>query len=203
MIDHLEEGVSNMVSIVGGKLTTYRLMAEEASDLVLKKLGASGRCRTAAEPISPPASLPEVRGMVSLPLSRMEKKYGRRSGEVLGACLGVPRGGEMLCSCEEVLRGEAVYFCLHQDVKELSDLMRRTRAGMGYCQGGACAFGMLSVMIESSDESPLKLLGRFMEERWKGVEPVLFGTQLRQEVFKHCLLNGVYGLDSILGRENG
>ena len=56
VLDHADAGVENFVSIVGGKLTTYRLMAEHAADAVCRKLGVETACRTAGEP------LPEARG---------------------------------------------------------------------------------------------------------------------------------------------
>jgi glycerol-3-phosphate dehydrogenase len=48
VLDHAREhGLSGMVSITGGKLTTFRLMAEKTSDLVCEKLGIQAACRTA------------------------------------------------------------------------------------------------------------------------------------------------------------
>src|SRR5204863_4660151 len=48
VIDHgRRDGISNFVSIVGGKLTTYRLMAEQTGDLVCAKLGPDARSDTA------------------------------------------------------------------------------------------------------------------------------------------------------------
>lgn len=46
-LDHAGEGVENFVSIVGGKLTTYRKMAEETADLVCERLGIDAECTTA------------------------------------------------------------------------------------------------------------------------------------------------------------
>ena len=46
-IDHASDGVENAVSVVGGKLTTYRLMAESTADLVCDRLGVDGECETA------------------------------------------------------------------------------------------------------------------------------------------------------------
>ncbi len=51
-LDHADEGVANMTSVVGGKLTTYRQMAEQASDQVCDRLGVDAECRTAAEPMT-------------------------------------------------------------------------------------------------------------------------------------------------------
>jgi glycerol-3-phosphate dehydrogenase len=47
LLDHAEEGVDNVASVVGGKLTTYRRMAEATSDLVCNRLGGEAACETA------------------------------------------------------------------------------------------------------------------------------------------------------------
>jgi len=47
LLDHTDDGVDNMASIVGGKLTTYRQMAEATADLVCDALGVDAACRTA------------------------------------------------------------------------------------------------------------------------------------------------------------
>ena len=46
-LDHATDGVENFVSIVGGKLTTYRVMAEATADLVCDRLGVDTVCSTA------------------------------------------------------------------------------------------------------------------------------------------------------------
>ena len=51
LLDHADEGVENFLSVVGGKLTTYRLMAEATADAVCDRLGVDEPCRTAAEPL--------------------------------------------------------------------------------------------------------------------------------------------------------
>jgi glycerol-3-phosphate dehydrogenase len=45
-LDHTDDGVNNFISIVGGKLTTYRQMAEQTTDLVCEKLGVDADCET-------------------------------------------------------------------------------------------------------------------------------------------------------------
>ena len=49
LIDHGDEGVSNLFSVVGGKLTTYREMAEVTTDRVCERLGVDAPCETATE----------------------------------------------------------------------------------------------------------------------------------------------------------
>ena len=48
LIDHGDEGVSNLFSVVGGKLTTYREMAEATTDRVCERLGVDEPCETAS-----------------------------------------------------------------------------------------------------------------------------------------------------------
>ncbi|WP_222918332.1 FAD-dependent oxidoreductase [Natrinema sp. SYSU A 869] len=57
-VDHADEGVANCCSVVGGKLTTYRQMAEATADLVCDRLGVDTDCSTADERL-PGASDPE------------------------------------------------------------------------------------------------------------------------------------------------
>lgn len=52
LLDHAErDGVTGFSSVVGGKLTTYRAMAEATSDHVADRVGVDGECRTAEEPL--------------------------------------------------------------------------------------------------------------------------------------------------------
>lgn len=55
LLDHLErDGVDRFLSIIGGKLTTFRLMAEQTVDLVCARLGEDRPCRTDQEPLPEP-----------------------------------------------------------------------------------------------------------------------------------------------------
>jgi len=47
LLDHGGEGVPNLYSVVGGKLTTYREMAEVTADRVCERLGVDEPCETA------------------------------------------------------------------------------------------------------------------------------------------------------------
>lgn len=53
LLDHRDrDDVDGMVTIVGGKLTTHRLMAEAVTDLVGERLDAGGNCTTASEQLA-------------------------------------------------------------------------------------------------------------------------------------------------------
>lgn len=148
---------SNMISVVGGKLTTYRLIAQKVADEAAGFLGISSACRTDRE------ELPVL------------EKF---------------RSKQEVCSCEMVSRDSLIEWSKSDDVTCAADLMRRTRAGMGYCQSGLCAFDIVSCM----EGDPVQMLQDFLSERWKGEEAVLYDQQLRQEVFKSHLFK-VYNID--------
>jgi glycerol-3-phosphate dehydrogenase len=59
VLDHTDGGVENLTSVVGGKLTTYRQMAEATADRVCERLGVDADCRTAEERL-PGADDPET-----------------------------------------------------------------------------------------------------------------------------------------------
>lgn len=53
LLDHVLErdGMEGFITITGGKLMTYRLMAEWATDAVCRKLGNTEPCKTAEQPL--------------------------------------------------------------------------------------------------------------------------------------------------------
>ena len=54
VLDHAErDSVEGFVNIVGGKLTTFRLMAEKTANAVCAKLGVDRPCATARTEVSP------------------------------------------------------------------------------------------------------------------------------------------------------
>ncbi len=182
-----DERAGNLLSVAGGKLTTYRLMAEKVSDRVCEMLGNSSNCRTHQEALGPPA---DGKG-ASIPSARLVRKYGRMASYVDTAD---PR---VICSCEQVLRSEVTAVLNAGDALTLADVMRRTRAGMGYCQGSDCSLSVLEIMMEQKGGDPISSLSEFLGERERGLVQAR-GDQLRQEMLRRQVLKGVYGLE---GRE--
>jgi glycerol-3-phosphate dehydrogenase len=179
----MEEKVDNLLSVAGGKLTTYRLMAEKVSDQVCEMLGNGSKCRTHLDPLGPPM---DGKGD-SIALARLRRKYGRMAASVLTSD---PRG---VCSCEQVLRSEVTAVLKAGDALTLADVMRRTRAGMGYCQGFDCSLSVLETMLETADVEPLATLTEFLREREIGLAQAS-GDQLRQEMLREHVLKGVYDI---------
>lgn len=181
VLDHGQrDDTPGLVSIVGGKLTTYRLMAEKTADQVCAILGVKQECRTATTPLRP------------------DETTGYRRSERLARIAGTPPG-EMICECELVDRA-AIEDILPElgGRPDLADIQHRTRLGMGPCQGGMCAFRGLAVLQESGLIAPgraLPVLQRFLEQRFAGIYPVLWGDQLREEALNYALYSTLMGLD--------
>ena len=90
------------------------------------------------------------------------------------------------------------YYSLENlDVNNLVDLRRRTRVGMGTCQGELCACraaGLLANTKKCVADAKADLR-RFMNERWKGMYPVSWGETLRENEYTLWVYAGVCGMN--------
>lgn len=121
------------------------------------------------------------------------RRHGRQGG--CGRC----RRRSLVCECEEVSVGEVEYALNELDVNNLVDLRRRTRVGMGTCQGELCACRAAGLMAEAGKYCVRRAkedLTAFLNERWKGMAPVAWGDTLRESEFTMWLYDGVCGLTS-------
>jgi glycerol-3-phosphate dehydrogenase len=178
LIDHGEkDGIKNLITITGGKLMTYRLMAERTADLICKKMGISASCSTHLTPL--PGSGRELETRDRL------KKFG-----------GLVSGGakEILCDCEMIGREEVEATLSQWPMKDLHDVLHRSRIAKGTCQGGFCVYRLLGVLheAEKAGENSGKLLEGFLEERWKGIRPVLWGATVKEEELIESVYKGIF-----------
>ncbi|MCS7221150.1 MAG: anaerobic glycerol-3-phosphate dehydrogenase subunit GlpA [Anaerolineae bacterium] len=190
VMDHRQrDGVSGFISIVGGKFTTYRLMAEHTVDAVCAQLGTRRPCRTAEEPV--PGSEDRRYHVLGRRLEERERK-GRR--------------GQLVCECELVHRDQIEAFVRETGTRDLDDIRRGLRLGMGPCQGGFCIYRAAALLHEVADtpvEAANHALRSFLVERWKGVRPVLWGDQLRQALLDHWIFDGLLAVDRLPIRDKG
>jgi glycerol-3-phosphate dehydrogenase len=194
VIDHASrDGLENMFSIVGGKLTTCRQMAEALVDRLADRMGVTTPCTTATEPL-PGAD--HGTHKLAAPLARVERDRAY---------------GELLCECELVTR-EQVKAAVDAGVHELEDLRRQMRVGYGPCQGGFCVWRAAGVLAEGPSGAraatgqggdggkaegrpdPLVNLERFIEERWRGQQATIWGDQARQVLLNQAIYRGIFDL---------
>jgi len=104
---------------------------------------------------------------------------------------------DLICECELVTRSDIERVIDKVGTKFLGDIQHRTRLGMGPCQGGFCTHRALGLVPESgkgnSDES-LRVLKEFLQNRFKGIQPVLWGDQLREEQLIEGIYMGILGM---------
>ena len=103
----------------------------------------------------------------------------------------------LVCECEEVSVGEVKYALNELEVHNLVDLRRRTRVGMGTCQGELCACraaGLMSCMHKYCTKRAKEDLASFLNERWKGMAPIAWGDTLRESEYTAWIYESVCGL---------
>lgn len=166
LLDHgPRDGLHNLITITGGKLITYRLMAEKVVNHLCAKLGLSVDCVTHVTP---------------LPGAGSRHGPQERLGSVRSA--SGHAGSEIICECELVGRDELEAALKKERLQDLQDILHRTRLAKGTCQGGFCVYRMIGVLhrMNMAPEDSNAVLKNFLEERWKGSWPVLWGTSLRE-----------------------
>ena len=73
-------------------------------------------------------------------------------------------------------------------------------SGMGPCQGGFCIYratGILHELDRLDGAEASETLRRFLEERWKGVWPILYGDQLRQARLDDWIFQGILDVEHV------
>lgn len=182
IIDYEEEGYNGFLTIFGGKLTTYRLMAEKTSDLICKKLGMNSKCQTSTLP------LPGGENKIPVKIFQnelhvdektafdMQYKWGTFYNEIRDMCdscldsytkRGSPR---TICECENVTEPELHWTFQNLDVKVLDDYRRRTRQGMGPCQGQFCYYKIANLEAKWTEKSHAEIMKELriaLLKRWK------------------------------------
>jgi glycerol-3-phosphate dehydrogenase len=205
-LDHeTRDGIPGFITITGGKLMTYRLMAEWATDLVCKKLGVDRKCQTAEKSL--PGSEVEKTGNKSVVLEKSslgaKAAHGRHGSRSVNVEISDKNDESLVCECEGVSVAEVNYAVEELGASNILNLRRRTRVGMGTCQGELCACRAAGLLSKANGcaRTSIEDLAIFMNERWKGMFPVAWGDTLAEAQFTSWIYEGVCGLDAFQKRE--
>lgn len=128
-------GPTGLVTVVGGKLTTYRRMAEDAVDAAVAHAGLeAGPCRTASLPLLGAASRTALAAREEP--ARLVRRYGADAGLVLASAREVSglSDEELLAPIADhvpVTLAELLFGVTHEGAADVDDLLdRRTRVGL-------------------------------------------------------------------------
>jgi glycerol-3-phosphate dehydrogenase len=190
ILDHeTRDGVSGLLSVLGGKLAAYRIQSEEAVDLALNKLRRPPvSSRTGELPLPGAAESPDflaLSALLQLPAWALERAW-RRLGDRVHAVFADASAHERapVCRSEAVTGAEIRYAVNVEGCRTLEDLRRHTHVAAGGCDGVDCATASAHLMAELLDWPVERIhteLTQFMNERWIGRRPVLRGATLAQE----------------------
>lgn len=185
LLDHeRRDGLKGFITITGGKLTTFRYMAEKTVDLVCEKLGVSAPCTTHEEVVPhrdaseffrtvdmAPAAKSKIRQWAGLRAKSIEEKMKKEQVNTA------------ICECEQVTWAEVDSVLPENDGFNLGSIRRRTRLGMGPCQGTFCNFRAAAMAVEkgvaSAKEASKELCNAVMERK-KGMGVVATGETAKQ-----------------------
>jgi len=148
------EGIDGIVSVVGGKITGYRALAEEVGELVARKLGqVDDRGSITQQRPLPGGHLDDLEAYVerelwprasSLGLDRVQAQhlgrvYGSLAPSVLQLAEGDPRMAERVCPDQPSIVAELARSIRDEWAVSLADvLLRRTPIGLHACQALDC-----------------------------------------------------------------
>jgi glycerol-3-phosphate dehydrogenase len=186
LIDHSPDGIENFMTIAGGKLSIFRLMAERASDKICARLNVDESCRTRHEPL--PSTLEcEWTEPGSSPKTWLEKQ--RADDFILCECEMVPKSA---------VRSIANGISAQDDAVLLHNIGARSRIGKGACQGTYCGLRITAHLYDQGtfqQHQGIADLRNFTDSRWKGQQAVLFGEQLKQVELQEAMYCGLFDLE--------
>ncbi len=205
VFDHeVRDGVKGFFSIAGGKLASFRLMSEETTNQICKKLGNTSACRTHQLPLpgsEQTVNVQELAQKFNVPLYAVRSlawRHGSRVKEILELMASNIDHKNIICDCEPVLDAEIRYVIRNQWARTLDDVKRRTRFSLGPCEGGRCLMMGAQILGQELGLSPREVFshaGDFLQLKWQGRKMLLHNFQLQQEELNQATYLNVACLD--------
>lgn len=150
IFDHRErDGVEGLLSIVGGKLTAYRGIAEDTVDAACRKLGVKLACRTATTAL-PGGGMRDIEQYIeeqqamarsnspldSEQVEHLARLYGKRYVEIAEIAAREPGLAARIYPDHPDCRAQIIHAVLGEDARTLTDYMiRRSDVGFSASQG--------------------------------------------------------------------
>jgi len=130
----LYETSSGMITITGGKLTTFRRMARMAVDRLVERDGREAPCRTHEIPLGmaiDPSELPRVEGVPKESYEALAARYGYAAHDVLAVARERGELAQPVVDGRPDLLAEVAFAARREQARSVGDvLLRRTRLGL-------------------------------------------------------------------------
>ena len=167
----LYETSSGMVTITGGKLTTWRRMAKMTVDRIVEREGRDAPCRTHQVPLGMTVeadALPRVPGVPEEAYAQLAGRYGHAAHEVLRVAAERPELATPIQPGMPDLLAEAAYAARHEQARTVGDvLLRRTRLALTAARevsAGEAPRAVAEVLARELGSDPEREVAAFREE---------------------------------------
>ncbi|HEV7942565.1 MAG TPA: glycerol-3-phosphate dehydrogenase/oxidase [Solirubrobacteraceae bacterium] len=130
----LYETSSGMLTITGGKLTTWRRMAKMTVDRLVEREARDAPCRTQEIPLGQPIAVEDLRRVPAVPeesYAALASRYGHAAQDVLALAAQQPALAQPIMPGMPDLLAEAALAATREQARSVGDvLLRRTRLGL-------------------------------------------------------------------------
>lgn len=206
IIDHAAHGAPGLYSMVGGKLASYRLFAEEMTDVLARRFDLGQRCATHTSALPggdakvDPFGLAEGLEIDAVAARRLVYRHGSRALRIAERVRERPREVSTVCACEPVIEAEVRYVLRNELARSVADVSRRTRLGLGACGGMRCAARCGQLVAQELGLPPREGMRQaltFLTQKAQTRSVALGPEQARQEALAIASVRSELGLGAV------
>jgi glycerol-3-phosphate dehydrogenase len=204
IIDHAAHEAPGVYSMIGGKLASYRIFAEEMTDVLAARFGLHARSSTHERPLpggdKPVDAMALATRMAIDPVAarRLVFRHGSRSLRIAERVAERPREATTVCACEPVIEAEVRHVVRSEWARTVGDVSRRTRLGLGACGGMRCAARCGQIVAQELGLPPregLRQAARFLARQAPTRAVALGPEQAQQEALAIAAVRAELGVD--------
>jgi glycerol-3-phosphate dehydrogenase len=160
IIDHAAHGAPGLYSMIGGKLASFRIFAEEMTDILARRFDLGARCAThvtalpGGDAVVDSFKIADRMEIDAVAARRLVYRHGSRALRIEERVRERPREAVTVCPCEPVIEAEVRYVLQNELARSVADVSRRTRLGLGACGGMRCAARCGQIVAQELDLPP-------------------------------------------------
>ncbi len=203
VVDHAADGAPGVYSMIGGKLASYRMFAQELCDRVATAdFEVTVPCAThtrrlpGGEGIPDATALAVEHGLTPVAARRLVYRHGGRARRILERVARTPTERDVTCPCEPVLEAEVRHVIREEMARTVYDVARRTRLGLGACGGMRCAARCGQIVAQERQLPPSeggRMAREFVETQARARVVAMGPAQARQEALALAHLRSSLG----------